>query len=633
MLRKIVFFALIFNFIALSLWAEPDICDGLSSLDSAVKSVPHENTSKKCLDKMVCSQQDRVKIVCEMREVILNKYSLLYLKKERIGLDSKEHLNQCVQTEKEMTNDNNLHFLDRMQQCIASFQDTHFGIEAAARRPSILVGIFLKEIDQKFYISQKLSKIILYIQERNELKDLDKLLSIGTEVVEIDGQSIEDGIHRLEPFIGASSAIYRREGALQALFWRNFNYPTKNYMDIKVKTGAEEKVIRLPWWWNKLTGDRVDTALLFKELDIPSTELPAWDYSEEKMEWKRKGSGVDGYSDANPLILGNALSVYADDDENTSLSMGEVIASAQKVFCYMQLRTFASKSFKKINADGSLGEPQDFLKPIKGFIAQCKEKELPLILDLRVNGGGRGSYPAQLLSILMEKDKTYASHVMSVRATAHSGWFLSQMLNHTELAARFLSNYTDARYFWDEYENAVNKQEEHISLMVGEDIKTDEDVKGYDKKIVALITPNCISACDMTASLLKNSKRATLIGTHTNGTGAGFWDDEENGFPRKWVDSHNTLQVYIPNSLFGVPSKEIVEKEGHILPFKAHKNFISENIPTVADVQFSPTLKDITGETKGWLNKALEVLFPAAPQPEPAAATSPAETTPEPEGQ
>jgi len=169
--------------------------------------------------------------------------------------------------------------------------------------------------------------------------------------------------------------------------------------------------------------------------------------------------------------------------------------------------------------------------------------------------------------------------------------------------------------------------------MVGEDIKTDEDVKGYDKKIVALITPNCISACDMTASLLKNSKRATLIGTHTNGTGAGFWDDEENGFPRKWVDSHNTLQVYIPNSLFGVPSKEIVEKEGHILPFKAHKNFISENIPSVADVQFSPTLKDITGETKGWLNKALEVLFPAAPQPEPAAATSPAETTPEPEGQ
>ena len=78
------------------------------------------------------------------------------------------------------------------------------------------------------------------------------------------------------------------------------------------------------------------------------------------------------------------------------------------------------------------------------------------------------------------------------------------------------------------------------------EITASKEVGGFHQKIVALTSPKCVSACDIMASLLSHSKRATLIGLPTNGTGAGARTLHPfNG--TVWKDDHKILAIKIPN--------------------------------------------------------------------------------------
>jgi hypothetical protein len=130
----------------------------------------------------------------------------------------------------------------------------------------------------------------------------------------------------------------------------------------------------------------------------------------------------------------------------------------------------------------------------------------------------------------------------------------------------------------------------------------DQRVKGFNNKIVALVTADCISACDKMASLLKTSKRATIIGTTSNGTGAGYRSTSE--LDTKWTDSLRVFESQIPNYLFGEAGDVDTRIFGEDSVFELNL----ENKPTIADVLYRPTFKDFGKNNLGWIEKALEVI-------------------------
>ena len=114
----------------------------------------------------------------------------------------------------------------------------------------------------------------------------------------------------------------------------------------------------------------------------------------------------------------------------------------------------------------------------------------------------------------------------------------------------------------------------------------------------------CISACDGMGMLLKTSKRATLIGTHTNGTGAGFIGDEQFDGSH-WRDHLQVVSLRIPNRLFGpggvVGQRVFNEPDAYI-------KYNSENLPTVADKEYIESVGDIKAGASKWFENAVNVL-------------------------
>ena len=157
----------------------------------------------------------------------------------------------------------------------------------------------------------------------------------------------------------------------------------------------------------------------------------------------------------------------------------------------------------------------------------------------------------------------------------------------------------------DLFQKTIDERNNYTPMFVNSPVTPHPSIGGYDKKIVALITPNCISACDITSFILKASGRATLIGTHSNGTGAGFMSTGE--ISNDWEDDHKVFSTTIPNLLFGLPGSK-TDTETLVFEKDSVERLDTENRPTFADVQYWTTNKDIQNKNIGWLEKAAEVL-------------------------
>jgi len=154
------------------------------------------------------------------------------------------------------------------------------------------------------------------------------------------------------------------------------------------------------------------------------------------------------------------------------------------------------------------------------------------------------------------------------------------------------------------FQKTLDDRSEYTPMFAGEVIPFDmQKVKGFNNKIVALVTASCISACDKMSFLLKASGRATIIGTHSNGTGAGFLSSSE--LNTKWEDRLRVFETQVPNYLFGIPGKSY---ETTVFDDNSADEMCSENRPTVADIQYAPTMLDVAKNNVGWLQKAAQVL-------------------------
>jgi len=270
-----------------------------------------------------------------------------------------------------------------------------------------------------------------------------------------------------------------------------------------------------------------------------------------------------------------------------------------KAYAVLQIFSYAIK-----DVSGAPGETVPFREPIEMFLNEVRDNNAPLIIDLRHNHGGRGDFPGVITRLVARKGERYPNFTTGYRLTRP----IVQMVERWDSGAIPIPK---APQDWEvaalEIKKARREHREYTGAIVQEqsDLEAEPRLGGFNNKVVALISPNCVSACDIQAILFKASRRVTLIGSETNGTGAGFLGDE--AYPSEaWLDSNGIVALRIPNHLFGRPGETLDMK---LYPDEAALfNLNSENRPEQADITYSPTVSDYIDRSAGWFAKAIESL-------------------------
>ena len=561
-------------------------------------------------------RQDRLMIVNDFLASVQLDYALLPLKKDRIGLDFEKLKADAIAAENnapdillaasDRTNStqvdaiafqqakSNMDFLDRMQILVSSFQDTHFSIQEKIARPFIYNGLRLFRVQGRIIVGS-MEKKVLGLASKLSGNDLTGI-QIGDEVVAIDGVPVEERINELKKSVMGSSDEWNDNQAIRALTIRNFQYGDKNYNKITFASGA---VIKLPLFVNNPVGStpRVDVATYMNKIGIPNdTSTIGMNFDKATKTWSDSALTFSGYNTRTLHLNLKGLTELTDNDGQIALRTGYYISKG-KSYGVLQILNFTAKTVKVGDAQVS------FLDAIRAFTLELKDNQLPMILDLRVNGGGNGNYPAQVLSILAPEGTVYPGPTSGMRMTEYS-----RQLSESEFYQAVPGEDQSIGLTIDDLNDLITKtldnRREYTPMYSYSPIIYDtQKVKGFSNKIVALVTSDCISACDMMSFLLKSSKRATIIGTHSNGTGAGYSSSSE--LNTTWEDKLRVLSSHFPNFLFGLPG---ASADVNVFEEDSASKMCTENRPTVADVQYSTTLLDVARYNVGWLQKAAQVI-------------------------
>lgn len=557
-------------------------------------------------------KQDRIDIIKAMKTAIDQRYSLIHVKNKRIGVDTEKIFAEAIHAESMiedvtesskvlMQAKSNIDFLDRTKKLVASYQDTHFRARELVRLPVILNGLELMPIENEVYIVAIKPKVMKYNELISNGVDLYSKIKPGDRVISIDDVPILEKAKELAPFVSASNPDSIHEWAVEALSLRAFKYPEKNYSDWKIFSQElkREVTLRLPYY--VVTRDnRKDAQIYLRDKNFQRMDDLKLQWNEQNQVWEysREIESVGYDPTGAPVDMVGGVTWFDVENKTDPILRTGFIVNEGRSYGIMQILGFHVE--KVTDAKGIV--EKTFFEPLVEFINSLKQKKTPLIIDLRNNGGGFGSYPAVVLSHLAKTGATYPNNTAAFRVTR----VFRQVLEFTDTS--MLPNVDEIDGFdrgVDLIKEAVKAKREYTSSFAkGKGVvKPSDEVGGFDLPIVALVTPNCISACDGQSMIFKGSGRAKIIGTHSNGTGAGFLAD--GPFTTKWDDDYNVVTMNIPSYLFGFPGEinKIVYPEED-----SYYTFNSENRPTEADVMYKPTLDDYLRNGSGWMSKAIEVL-------------------------
>ncbi len=549
-------------------------------------------------------QADRIEILKDLYRQTKAEYALWEIKKKRIGVDGDVIFSDAIKAEENFPNaedafsqaKGNLDFLDRVKVLISKFQDTHFSIRPKIGTSWVVSGFTTSLVGEKILITGKYDKVVAKIIGESENGSTVAKISLGDEILKVDGKSAIEVSKSLEKYIDASSEGFRKQEAAKKIIERYFAYPTKPYVDVEIKkvTGKILKV-RLPYF-HTVKDIRKDLKYYFKEVGMKSLNDLRFRFDTNTRQWVADRSlGYKGY-DRTSLPKGAvSLKNYtqAKGGGPSIIHLALVLKDA-KVTGYMQINSFSVSTLYKGD------EKVDFPKAIKESVKYLKDNGLDLILDIRHNGGGRGGYPAVVLKALAKGGEAYKETTWAKRVTR----YMRQFLDFYRTDEFYLQVGDEA--FWafltDEFYSAVDERRTHTPALSKPDIKAEEG-EGYNGKIVALISPSCISACDIMSMLLKSSKRATLIGTTANGTGAGYYSN--TNLSTNFEDLYKVFSTNIPNTLFGYPGNKLGM---NTFGLDSAYTLNSENVPVVADIQYVQSKKDYLQGHVDIIKKALKAL-------------------------
>lgn len=557
-------------------------------------------------------KEDRLLIVNDFLKAVELNYAPLKLKEKRLGINLKEIRKEAIAKEEAaedifITKEErgvavkrniiaaeqarlNMEFLDRLQILVAKFKDTHFGINENIRRQSIYNGLMFSRIEGKIVLSARDQRVVSLVDALSGNKISE--LPMGLQLISIDDVPVEEKINELKQYIGSSTDAFADALAVRSLTARNFAYPKRAYSVLTFANGLKMKTTYFSRR-NVTVNQRPDALAYLKSINLPEDLTTAsFKYDDLKRGWDVGGINFEGYSIDNFGKNLKNVTVYKDDSGGVGMKTGHYIAKG-KTYTVIQLFTFSTATLNTSNQEAS------FVDAIRGVALEAKENETPVILDLRYNGGGNGSFPAKLLSIFTPANAMYPTPSFGLRITP----YMRQMYD------LFLDEYFGAENMTFGVTRDVMREMLDTSIADRKDyapmyaqtkpILADEVVKGFNNNMVVLVSPWCISACDMAASLFKASQRAMIIGTQTNGTGAGYRSLETMN--TVFTDQFKLISSNIPNFLFGFPDKDV---EKTVYGENSVDTHCSENIPTVADVKYDTTSEDLASNNVGWLKVA-----------------------------
>lgn len=560
------------------------------------------------------SKKDRIQATAEMYDALKSRYSLWDIKRIKMKIDGDKIFKNAIKAEENIPDTDspvlmaksNLDFHDRMIKTIASFKDTH--LEGGQIDPlpiitnGLKLGIAASDKGEKEVIILAYSKKLIELNKSAGHEEQYKKLNLGDRVISIDGVPTEEALEKMKMYTAASSEGFAESRASYYLSRRDFLYPEKNYSDWTFQTTDSEEPktysVRFPWYVDKTSRRDVNIYLdakNFKKLDktyfLWDSKKQIWQTDKELnyvgYDWNEAPRGIIGHKE---WLEGNDVLIRT----------GYFIKD-NKSYGYISFNSFTKNQI----IERSSGEKSTLPEVFSKFVQDLKSNKTPLIIDLRTNFGGNPDVAIENLSSIARKDDTYRSITTAYRTTNYIKSFFNSFDYDFSLSKAIPE--TDNQLIYEEFDHAVSIGREYTNIIVdGKSITADEDVAGYDLPIVALISPWCISSCDVQSLLFKSSGRVTLIGLPSNGTGAGYiyGGAHERGF----IDNLYIHKVSIPNFLFGKPldtDEKVVEVEEDLASLVETN---TENRPVIPDVEFHYTSKSYFENDSDWVDKAIEVL-------------------------
>jgi Peptidase family S41 len=565
-----------------------------------------------CGDEPLCSRRERVQLACEVRDALEKRY-VFYPVKGRIladtgdaTFDPRRHLAACVAQEYGLERERDpLRFYDRMRRCLAAFQDGHLVLGAPVRLPQVALGIGLRLVEGKVRVANREKKLVSYLKTVSGLRDLEDLLAVGNEVIEIDGRPVAERLGELARYLPASSRAARLERAVDALTRRDFDYPARRTASLTVSVNGAARTVELPWWISPDGPGHVMSRTYVRRTGVATTDLLAWRYDQAKDTWDRETGSASGYLRTDTILPQRdvaALREYQDEGEQPAVRLGEVVRRRDRAFCYLQILTFHTETL--VSRDGR----QPFTDVLEGFVKACKEKELDLVLDLRQNGGGFLSHTSALFAMLGEPQRTYPGGALLLRANT-----LNQLVYQQRSPIGAVPGRSDDAFEPHHIAEAIGAarraQQDFTPAFLEGPLAASTGVGGYAGRVVALIAPTCMSACDRMAALLRNSGRATLVGGPTEGAGGS--QQEARNLVVRWSDPEGLLTLSIPNAAMGVQRRlpAAAERRAGDPAEAFFRELTFENRPVPPDMPYTTRLDDVTGQNRGWLEQVDAALF------------------------
>jgi hypothetical protein len=576
-----------------------DPCDGIASL-------PDEPA---CGGAPLCAPRQRVKVACGLRDAMESRYVFFPVKRAMLGgsggqaFDSRSRLDACVAEERAIgREDDATRFYDRMRRCTAAFQDGHLILGAPARLPLVALGVGLRLADGKVYVANRERKLAGTLSASSVARDLEAVLAVGNEVLEVDGRPVADWLEELGRYVPASSPAARLERAVDALTRRDFLYPERRTATLTVLVNGARRAVELPWWISPDAAGHVMTQGYLRRTGIPTGGPITWrrDAAKEASE----EAAVLGYLRTDTILPPSdaaGLREYLSDQDRPAVRLGEVVRRKDRAFCYLQILTFHTESL------GDRDGRQPFATVLEGFVKECKEKELDLVLDLRQNEGGYISHSSALLGMLSPKGRSYPGGALLLRAnTLNQLVFQQRSQTVGGIAARAAGGEFEPRVV-EAIGEARRARQDFTPAFLEPPVRASEAVGGYDGRVVALVAPTCMSACDRLAGMLRGAGRAVLVGGPTEGAGGS--QQEAKDLSARWTDPEGLLSLSIPNAAFGVQHDLPAEQRAERSADEFFRALAVENHPVPPDVPYATGLEDVTGHNRGWLAKAEAALF------------------------
>lgn len=634
-----------------------DPCEGLAQLDAAPPSASTAGES------MLRSPSQRARLACQLRDVIASRYVFYPVKGELLSrrgarldqraldqradddrdaprpaasaggeglsapprFDARAHLDGCVAAERAIAREEDpLAFYDRMRRCTAAFEDGHLVLGAPVRLPQVALGLSLRLAEGRIYIAGRERKLVSFLESASGPSGLGETLATGNEVVSIDGRPALEEVRSLASYLPASSEGARVERAVDALTRRDFAFPARRSATLVVVTPAGQRTIDLPWWVAPGAADHPATAAYVRRLGLPTTDLLTWRYDPSRDAWARDALATAAQERGLTILPPrdhHALRELLDEDERLAVRMGEVVRRRDRAFCYLQILTFQSETLS------GPGGRKPFLAALEPFLRGCREKDLDLVLDLRQNGGGYLAHSSGLFAMLAEPGKSYPGGALVVRANTMNQLIYQQRAPSGAGPAR-AGDAMDPRHIAESIGAAARARATFSPAFLERPLQASGAGSGFTGRVVALVSPTCMSACDRLAALLQRSGRATLVGGPTEGAGGS--QQETRSLPVRWTDPDGVLTLSLPNAAMGVqpalaaaPAGPVVKAAmgqgtaqgapdaytGEVPAEEFFQTLTFENRPVVPDVAYATRLDDLTHANRGWLEQAEAALF------------------------